>query len=212
MQHISPDAPHIPHEPLVHVPPIVGHDEPLGVQIRFTQHPPPEHVSPAQQASPAAPQGTQTPPPPPPPPLQTEPVWHTLPAQHAIPGAPHAPPSLPPPELLLLPPSVLLPLLLPLPPSVLLPLLLPLPLPLLLAVPLLLPLPPPLLLLVESVEASSPPPDVFELPLPHASANPSAATVKIRIRPAFIDRPPRDRESNLHARRGINANTALSIA
>jgi hypothetical protein len=33
MQHICPAAPHVPQAPLVHVPPIVGHVAPLGVQI-----------------------------------------------------------------------------------------------------------------------------------------------------------------------------------
>jgi hypothetical protein len=41
-------APHVPHEPLVQVPPRVGHAEPVPTQLPFTQQPPPPQVSAAQ--------------------------------------------------------------------------------------------------------------------------------------------------------------------
>jgi len=203
VQQAWPVPPHVPQLPLAQVPPIPGHVLPEAVQVLVTQQPPPVQVSPAQQASPAAPQAEQTPAPFP---VHTNPVEHARPAQHASPPAPHAAHTPAPlqiaPALQVLPPQHAWPAAphAPASPPLLLPLLLPEEPPLLLLLsedaslppdedpleppeepPLLPPEEPPLLLPPpSSVEASEPEPPVV-VPPPHARINPRATAVTTRI-------------------------------
>jgi hypothetical protein len=86
-QHASVAAPHVPQAPAAHVPPIPGQFDWAAMQRLFTQHPPPAHELPAQQAEPAAPHGAQVPSPCP---VHTSPDGHSRPGQQTPPAAPHA--------------------------------------------------------------------------------------------------------------------------
>jgi hypothetical protein len=78
--------PQVPHEPALQIPPKLGQVEPAPVQTLFTQQPPLPQLPPAQQASPAAPQGRQMPL------LHTDAAAvHVFPVQQASPSAPQVP-------------------------------------------------------------------------------------------------------------------------
>jgi hypothetical protein len=84
-QHACPGAPHGgPQLPLAHIAPFMH--VAAGATQRsplLSQHAPPPHIAPAQQRSPAPPQGAQTSPP------QASPALHDAPAQHGCPAPPH---------------------------------------------------------------------------------------------------------------------------
>jgi hypothetical protein len=85
VQQGCPAPPHVPQLPFMHMAPLRGHAEPLGVQMAFTQQPPPPQLPPLQQAWPAPPHGEQIPPA-----MQALPLAHARPGQQTCPAPPQS--------------------------------------------------------------------------------------------------------------------------